>query len=116
MPFAVFNYAVAPDNRTIVFVTTEPASTRSIPVIYSIQDDGRRLTRIAAGTAPETGEENAPQGRFGGGGGISELHFSRDGRALFSGDCSIYRWLCRMPQPRAPDWPQLPAPAVHRSR
>ncbi len=83
MPFAVFNYAIAPDNRTIVFVTTEPASTRSIPVIYSIQDDGRRLTRIAAGTAPEAGEENAPQGRFGGGGGISELHFSRDGRALF---------------------------------
>jgi tricorn protease len=83
MPFAVFNYEVAPDSRTIVFVTSEPSSTRSVPVIYSIQDDGRRLTRIAAGTAPEAGEEAAPQGRFGGGGGISELHFSRDGRTLF---------------------------------
>ena len=52
MPFAVFNYAIAPDNRTVVFVTTEPAGIRNIPVIYSIQEDGRRLTRVTAGEPP----------------------------------------------------------------
>src|SRR5262249_45586063 len=41
MPFPIFSYTIAPDSRTIVFVTTEPAATGATPVIYSIQDDGR---------------------------------------------------------------------------
>ena len=44
-------FLVAPDSRTIVFVTTEPAGTASVPVIYSIQDDGRRLTRVTSDNA-----------------------------------------------------------------
>jgi tricorn protease len=48
MPFPVFNYTIAPDSRTIVFVTTEPAGAGSTPIIYSIQDDGRRLARVTA--------------------------------------------------------------------
>ncbi|HWQ35222.1 MAG TPA: S41 family peptidase [Blastocatellia bacterium] len=83
MPFAVFNYAVAPDSRTIVFVTTEPATTRNVPVIYSIQEDGRRLTRITTG-AGGGDEEGGGRGGFGGfGGGISSLNITRDGRTLF---------------------------------
>ena len=83
MPFAVFNYAIAPDNRTVVFVTTEPAGVRNVPVIYTIQEDGRRLTRLAAGEPPSADEGGAPGGGFGFGGGINNLNISRDGRTLF---------------------------------
>ncbi len=76
MPFPVFNYTTSPDNRTIVFVTTEPAGMASVPVIYAIQDDGKRLTRVTAGAAPG-GDEG------GGFGGISGLAISRDGRTLY---------------------------------
>jgi len=84
MPFAVFDYAIGADNRTIVFVTTEPAGVRNIPVIYSIQEDGRRLTRILAGEPPAAEGGGGGRGGFGGfGGGINNLNISRDGRTLF---------------------------------
>jgi len=84
MPFAVFDYAIGADNRTVVFVTTEPAGVRNIPVIYSIQEDGRRLTRITAGEPPTGEEGGGGRGGFGGfGGGINNLNISRDGRTLF---------------------------------
>ena len=81
MPFAISSYTVAPDSRTIVFVTSEPSATASVPVIYSIQEDGKRLTRVAAGGPPPEGESGG--GGFGFGGGISGLGISRDGRTLF---------------------------------
>jgi tricorn protease len=82
MPFPISNYTVAPDSRTIVFVTSEPAGPASVPVIYSVQDDGKRLTRIISGMPPS--EEGGPGGQGGGfGGGISALNISRDGRTLF---------------------------------
>jgi tricorn protease len=80
MPFPIFTYRLAPDSRTIVFVTSEPAGVANVPVIYSIQDDGKRLTRISAGAPPN---EDGEQGGGGFGGGISELNISRDGRTLF---------------------------------
>ncbi|MBO0719342.1 MAG: PD40 domain-containing protein, partial [Blastocatellia bacterium] len=85
MPTSVFNYAITPDSRTIVFVTSEQAGLRNTPVIYSIQEDGRRLNRIASGQIREDGEEGQP-GRRGGGGfgaGIGDLNITRDGRSLF---------------------------------
>lgn len=82
MPFPILNYAIAPDSRTIVFVTTEPAGTASVPIIYSIQDDGRRLARITSGQPPQ-GAGGGPGGGGGFGGGISNLMISRDGRTLF---------------------------------
>jgi tricorn protease len=90
MPFAVFNYLPTPDGRTLVFVTTEPAGLRNIPVVYSIQDDGRRLTRVTAGGAPDG--DGPGGGGFGGfGGGISDLNITRDGRTLyFREGSSIY--------------------------
>lgn len=82
MPFPIFNYSVAPDSRTLVFVTSEPAGPASVPVIYSIQDDGKRLTRITSGQPPPS--EGGQGGQGGGfGGGISALNISRDGRTLF---------------------------------
>jgi tricorn protease len=84
MPFGAFNYITSPDNRTLVFVTTEPAGLGSTPVVYSIQDDGRRLTRVTAGQAAGGAEDGGGRGGFGGfGGGISQLAMSRDGRTLF---------------------------------
>jgi len=83
MPLSVGNYAIAPDSRTIVFLTTEPATTRTIPVVYSIQEDGRRLTRIIAGAAGGGDEEGGRGGGGFGGGGIGGFNFSRDGRTLF---------------------------------
>jgi tricorn protease len=82
MPFPISTYTIAPDSRTIVFVTSEPSSTAQLPVIYSIQEDGRRLTRIAAGAPPQEGEGGGGAG-FGFGGGIADLNISRDGRTLF---------------------------------
>jgi tricorn protease len=81
MPFPVSNYTIAPDSRTIVFVTSEPAGTANIGVIYSIQDDGRRLSRIAAGQPPTDDGEGPGGGGLGG--GFSTLNISRDGRTLF---------------------------------
>jgi tricorn protease len=83
MPFPVQNYTIAPDSRTIVFVTSEPAGPANIPVIYSIQDDGRRLTRVTAGQPPNDAEGGGPGGGGGFGGGIADLNISRDGRTLF---------------------------------
>lgn len=83
MPFGALNFTIAPDSRTIVFVTSEPAGLRNVPVIYSIQEDGRRLTRVASGQGGGD-EEGGGRGGFGGfGGGITGLNITRDGRSLF---------------------------------
>src|ERR671917_428308 len=42
MPFAISSFIVAPDSRTLAFVTTEPAGARTQPVIYTVQHDGRQ--------------------------------------------------------------------------
>ncbi len=81
MPFPISNYAIAPDSRTIVFVTTEPAGVASVPVIYSIQGDGKRLARITSGLPPSEDGDQAPGGGFGS--GVSNLNISHDGRTLF---------------------------------
>ncbi len=81
MPFPVGNYTVAPDSRTLVFVTSEPAGQAATPVVYSIQDDGRRLTRVISGGPPQGDGEGGGGGGFGG--GIGNLSISRDGRTLF---------------------------------
>ncbi len=83
MPFAVGNYVIAPDSRTIVFVSSEPNNTGATPVIYSIQDDGRRLTRITSGAPPQGEGGGGPGGGGGFGGGLGDLNISRDGRTLF---------------------------------
>ncbi|MDT7540339.1 MAG: tricorn protease [Acidobacteriota bacterium] len=83
MPFPVSNYEVTPDGRSLVFVTSEPAGLFNVPVIYSIGDDGRRLTRVTSGTPPTADGEGRGGGGFGGFGGISGLAVSRDSRTLF---------------------------------
>lgn len=83
MPFPVNDYNVSNDNKTLVFATSEPAGLASVPVIYSIQDDGKRLTRVTAGTAPGGDGQPPTPGGGGFGGGVSNMNVSRDGRTLF---------------------------------
>jgi tricorn protease len=83
MPFPIFSYTITPDSRTLVFVTSEPAGMANVPVLYSIQEDGRRLTRITAGQPPNENAEGGPGGGGGFGGGFSDLNVSRDGRTVF---------------------------------
>jgi tricorn protease len=82
MPFPVTDYTVSPDGRTLAFATFELAGPANVPVIYSMQDDGKRLTRITAGTAPAAGGDAGGAGG-GFGGQVSNLNVSRDGRTLF---------------------------------
>jgi tricorn protease len=85
MPFPIFGYTLSPDSRTIAFVTSEPAGTRTQPAVYTIQQDGKRLTRLVSGEAPAAeGDDDEPPAAGGGfGGGINTLAFARDGRTLF---------------------------------
>ncbi|HEX8635857.1 MAG TPA: S41 family peptidase [Pyrinomonadaceae bacterium] len=100
MPFAVTSYNISPDSKTVVFVTSELAGAANVPVVYSIQEDGKRLTRMTSGTPPTDG---AAQGGGGGGGqsGVSNLNVSRDNRTLFfqEGD---YVYSVSMPPPLPP--------------
>src|SRR5579885_1235256 len=102
MPFPVLDYAVSPDSHTLVFATVEPAGQFNTPVIYSVQDDGRRLTRITSGAAPggEGGQEPPTPGGGGFRGGISGLNVSRDGRTLFFKE-GEYVYSVAMPQTAA---------------
>src|SRR5262249_26927644 len=85
MPSSVFNYPTNPDSRVIVFVTSELAGLRNAPVIYSIQEDGRRLNRITTGQggADDDGEGRGRGAGAGFGGGMGDLNITRDGRSLF---------------------------------
>jgi tricorn protease len=88
---SAFNYIPANDGKTIVFVGSEGGGGRfgggggGATALYSIGDDGKRLTRIASGNAPtEAPGEDAPRGpRRGFGGGISGLALTKDGRTIF---------------------------------
>ena len=82
MPFSVRSPVVSPNGAIVAFETSEPLGAptfRSVPVIYTVGADGRRLTRItAAGEADTT--QGAGAGGFGPG---ATLAFSRDGRTLY---------------------------------
>ncbi len=111
MPFGVMTYEVAPDSKTVVFVTTEPGTNRPSPVIYSIQSDGKRLARITGGVAG--GDEGGDGGPRGGGFGRGmQLAISRDGRTLFFEEGGSV-WNVSMPAggPAAARGPAPAAPA-----
>jgi tricorn protease len=83
MPFSILSYTVAPDSRTIAFVTTEPAGMRTQPVLYTIQQDGRRLNRMLTGGGGAAGGDDDDQPGPGPGAGMADLAFARDGRTLY---------------------------------
>jgi tricorn protease len=94
---SVFNYVPAADGRTLIFVASEGTAGGpggfgrgaggGTPSIYTIQDNGKRQTRIATGNprpTPGEGDDDRPRGFGRGfGGGISNLRVTKDGRTLF---------------------------------
>jgi tricorn protease len=87
MPYGVQTYIAAYDSRTLILTTSEPSGGRNTPAIYSVQDDGRQLSRIGGGSAAgddAAGRGGRGRGAGGGGfGGINSLNLTRDGRTLF---------------------------------
>ena len=73
----------SPDSRTYAFVAMAEQEGRISSALYTIQENGERLTRLAGSQPPADSEEGPP--RRGGGffGGISSPQFSRDGRTLY---------------------------------
>jgi tricorn protease len=85
MPYGVQSYIAAFDSHTLILTTSEPAGGRNTPAIYTVQDDGKQLSRIGGGAAaPDDAAGRGGRGRgAGGGGGIGNLNLTRDGRTLF---------------------------------
>ncbi len=72
--------AISPDSRMYAFVARADIDGRPVSVIYTIADDGTRITRVTQSVGGG-GEGGGPGGGFGG--GISNLAFSKDGRTIF---------------------------------
>jgi tricorn protease len=80
----------SPDSRLYAFVSMGGGAEggRGGAAIYTIQDDGERLTRVV-GASPAAGAagRGAPQGARGGfGGGLGNIQWTRDGRSIFYRD------------------------------
>jgi tricorn protease len=113
MSSTIFGYEPAPDSRTLAFVTGEPGDTRSTPTIYTIQDDGKRLTRVTSSAPPAQQDAAEPPtptpGGFGAGAGMTNLSFTRDGRTLYFMEAGgIYS----VPVSAAPREGAVPSPAA----
>jgi tricorn protease len=81
---SVMQVVPSPDSRTYAFVAIGGIEEgRGGPAIYTIGDDGTRLTRVSQSAAPDAAG-GPPRGRGGfGGGGFGEPQWSRDGRNIF---------------------------------
>lgn len=71
----------SPDSRTYAFVTIAEQEGRYGAALYTIQEDGERMTRVTVAAPGEGSEE--PRGRGGFGGAISSPQWARDGRGIF---------------------------------
>jgi tricorn protease len=74
----------APDSRTYAFVASGGGGEEGGggPALYTVAEDGTRLTTVAQGAAP-TPADGAPRGRGGFGGGFGEPQWSKDGRSIY---------------------------------
>jgi len=80
---SVMNVSPSPDSRTYAFVAAGGGAdefSSGAPALYTIADDGTRLTRLTGVTAG-TGDSLIRSRR--GGGGVGEPQWSRDGRGIF---------------------------------
>lgn len=75
--------AVAPDGKTLVFVTTGVEGGRPVQSIWSLSLEGDPTPRRLAQAGRSSDEQGPPafRGRFGG--GLGSLQFDKDGRTLF---------------------------------
>jgi tricorn protease len=88
MSGSIMNAAPSPDSKTIAFVGFGDSGGADgagggRPALYTVADDGTRLTTVAQGTPPDPADDT-PRGRgAGGGGGFGELQWARDGRSIY---------------------------------
>lgn len=74
----------SPDSRTYAFIAQggDGDEGGGRPALYTIAEDGSKLTAVAQGTPPEPGDES-PRGRGGAGRGFGDPQWAKDGRSLF---------------------------------
>jgi tricorn protease len=81
MPSSVNDYAVSPDGRTLLFATQEQLGPRTGVALFTVGTDGRRVNRLASLAPAGGGDDDEPQGGFGG--GVSGLTYAPDGRTVY---------------------------------
>ncbi len=75
----------SPDSKTYAFIASggdEGDGGSGAPALYTIAEDGSRLTRVSQAPAVEPSEET-PRGRGFGRGGLGEPQWSKDGRSIY---------------------------------
>ncbi|HEY2588131.1 MAG TPA: S41 family peptidase [Tepidisphaeraceae bacterium] len=85
---SVYAIAPSPDGRTYAFVAfggggDDESGAGGGPVLYTINEDGTRLTQVTQGSSAAA--SGAPRGRGfrGGGGGFGDPQWSKDGRQIY---------------------------------
>jgi tricorn protease len=78
----VMSVVPSPDSRTYAFVALGGGSEEGGggPALYTIGEDGSRMTRLSSGPAPGPG---GGRGRGGFGGGFGDPQWARDSRSLY---------------------------------
>jgi tricorn protease len=79
---SILMVAPSPDSRTYAFIAAGEQEGRFSSALYTVGDDGQRITRVAQSMPQGDGEEG-PRGRGGFGGAISSPQWSRDGRSIY---------------------------------
>jgi len=69
----------APDSRSYAFVSVGTEDSRTVFSLYTIQENGEQMRRIAQSQVGGDGDEPP----FAPGGGISSLQYARDGRTIY---------------------------------
>jgi len=80
---SVMTVVPSPDSHTYAFIASggdEEGGGR--PALYTISEDGSRLTPLSQGPAPDPSEET-PRGRGFGRGGFDDPQWSKDGRSIY---------------------------------
>jgi tricorn protease len=82
---SVFSVAPSPDSRTYAFVAVSGGAGEGEgpagAALYTISEDGERLTRLATAAPAEGGD--GPRGRGGFGAALSSPQWARDGRSIY---------------------------------
>ncbi len=82
MAGSVSSVVPSPDSRTYAFVASGGGDdTGGRPALYTVGEDGTRLTTVTQGTPPDPAD-NAPRGRSGAG-GFGDAQWSKDSRTLY---------------------------------
>ena len=76
----VSTVAASPDGRQFAFVAYGDGNGRGGPTLYTITEDGSRMTALVGGAADAGGGGGRGRGGFG---GFGDLQWSRDGRSIY---------------------------------